>query len=77
MPGIRNQLSARGMALRSAGGKFHVSHVDGRYPETASSHDLYAAFTAGLRMAGERESTHRITHGSMTGRYFNPRGKVL
>lgn len=59
MPGIRNQLSARGMALRMDNGRFTVSHVDGRYPETASHYDLYTAYAQGLRMASERESAQR------------------
>jgi hypothetical protein len=55
MRGVREQLRTRGMAIRSESGNFHVFHVDRRYPEVATRDDLFSAYTAGLRMASERD----------------------
>lgn len=56
MSGVRNQLSARGMAIRPDNGNYEVTHKDSkRWPECIIFGNLEQAYYGGLTMAAKRD----------------------
>lgn len=61
MSGVRNQLSARGMALRLDNGKFTVSHKNAcRWPAVETFDNLEASYYGGLSMAARRDRLQQV-----------------
>jgi len=54
MPGVRQQLSARGMAIRLDRGNYTVYHHDNRHGDEATFDNLEDAYYGGLTMAAKR-----------------------